>query len=427
MKPKDLEIACPIYGFVVVKAEERKVVESDEFQRLRRIRQLGWTDAVFPGAMHTRFEHSLGVMHMVTQLFDSLRSRHAREIRDWLELSEGELEHWRQCIRYTALFHDIGHGPFSHVAEEVTPDDPETGKPFKHEAYSLAALRRRFPELLQEFPAIIELIDKSPKSRAAKFFKKLIDGQIDGDRMDYLMRDAHHTGVPYGRYDWQRLVATLTVFPAEGDEPPHIGLTPGGRHAAESLIVARYMMFNNVYGHRARLVTDFHLAEAMRGILPGGRLPPPDDEHIEAYLGWDDWKVLGALAERRGGEHADRLRKRLYFKQVWATPELASAEDKLLFDRVQEQLKDLEPVRKGAPTYWYKLGYDEEIMIGSENDPSRPVPLSKCSNIVGGLQASERLRLFVDRDYVAEAMTRLNSFPLKVREVAEASAAEDTP
>src|SRR4051812_7921750 len=121
----------------------------------------------------------------------------------------------------------------------------------------------------------------------------MIDGQLDADRMDYLLRDAHHTGVPYGRYDWQRLAATLTIFPGDNGGLPLIGVTQGGRHADESLIVARYMMFNTVYGHRTRVVTDFHLAEAMRAILPNGELPGQDE--IDEYLTWDDWRILGAL------------------------------------------------------------------------------------------------------------------------------------
>src|SRR5688500_3513102 len=137
MKDTYLEVACPIYGFVRLEPDERRVAESEPFQRLRRIRQLGWTDAVFPGAMHTRFEHSLGVLQMVSNLFDGLRQQNEDVLLERLSLERSDLDRWRKRLRLAALLHDIGHGPFSHVAEAVTPGDSNTGKRFRHEHYSL--------------------------------------------------------------------------------------------------------------------------------------------------------------------------------------------------------------------------------------------------------------------------------------------------
>jgi len=151
MKAKSLEISCPVYGFIEVEASERPIVEHWVFQRLRRIRQLGWTDLIFPGGMHTRFEHSLGVMHMATQLFEQLRERSEPRLRAEFHFCGADFDRWRRIVRLAALLHDLGHGPFSHVAESLLPNDPETGKPYGHENYSATAIRWAFPEIISEY------------------------------------------------------------------------------------------------------------------------------------------------------------------------------------------------------------------------------------------------------------------------------------
>src|ERR1700680_7856 len=115
------EFRCPVYGFVQLTAWEREIISQPAFQRLRRIRQLAWTDYVFPGAMHTRFEHSLGVMHMATMLYDGIVERSPDILRSELGYNEDGLRRHRALVRLTALLHDVGHGPFSHAAEELYP------------------------------------------------------------------------------------------------------------------------------------------------------------------------------------------------------------------------------------------------------------------------------------------------------------------
>lgn len=265
---KKFEIRCPIYGFIELDEWERDIVNHWVFQRLRRIRQLGWTDYVYPGAMHTRFEHSLGVMHMATMLFDNLAAR-SKEILLGFAGDEDSLRRARRLVRLAALLHDVGHGPFSHVSEELMPfQNGSTGQRWQHEDYSAAAIRERMREVLDDHPRnafriradeIANLLLGAPEAGRDLAWRPIVSGQLDADRMDYLLRDSHHCGVDYGHFGWQRLLNTVTAIQAEEAEGLRIGVEEGGWNAAESLIVARYMMFNQVYYHKTREILDYHV------------------------------------------------------------------------------------------------------------------------------------------------------------------------
>src|SRR5438105_10038224 len=108
------EVRCPVHGFIPISDWEREIINQPAFQRLRRIRQLGWTDQVYPGAMHTRFEHSLGVMHMATRLYEAIVGRSYDVLKDELAYNDDGLRRDKALVRLTALLHDVGHGPFSH-------------------------------------------------------------------------------------------------------------------------------------------------------------------------------------------------------------------------------------------------------------------------------------------------------------------------
>ena len=115
------EFRCPVHGFIPVNDWEREIINQPAFQRLRRIRQLAWTDYVYPGAMHTRFEHSLGVMHVATQLFDAIVGRSGDLLRSFYSMNDDDINCDRQIVRLTALLHDTGHSPFSHAGEDLFP------------------------------------------------------------------------------------------------------------------------------------------------------------------------------------------------------------------------------------------------------------------------------------------------------------------
>ena len=115
------ELRCPVHGFIALNAWEREIVDSKVFQRLRRIRQLAWTDQVYPGAMHNRFEHSLGVMHVASMLFGAVVRNSRQILVSDLGYNEAGFERDRQLVRLAALLHDIGHSPFSHASDGSSP------------------------------------------------------------------------------------------------------------------------------------------------------------------------------------------------------------------------------------------------------------------------------------------------------------------
>ncbi len=151
------------------------------------------------------------------------------------------------------------------------------------------------------------LLQGSSAAGRGLFWRELITGQIDADRIDYLLRDSHHAGVDYGRFDWRRLLCTVEAVPGDDGSGLRLGVAEGGWHAAEALVLARYFMFTQVYFHKTRVAFDHHLYHALENILPDSQFPRPTGPDLDRYLEWDDWKVLGLLADGRGGEHGQRI------------------------------------------------------------------------------------------------------------------------
>ncbi len=279
MRKRMHEIWDPIHGFIYYSDDERDLINSPEFQRLRHIRQLGMSHFIFPSANHTRFEHSLGVMHVATRLFDAVTKREripdvTRELLpdDW----DQKLDYWCAVVRLAALCHDLGHLPFSHAPEELLP------KGLKHEHLSREIILGPLAPLLNSMdlapdPKHVALVALGPKLSPEKQpnpWEELLCSMItsdvfDADRIDYLLRDSYHVGVSSGTFDYERLIDTMLVLPSppEGkdDETGKItlGVQQGGMHAAEALLVSRYFMYSQVYFHQLRRVYDVHLRDFM--------------------------------------------------------------------------------------------------------------------------------------------------------------------
>ena len=280
------EIRDPIHVFIHLNSYEKLVLDSRPFQRLRNITQLAMTYLLYPGATHKRFEHSLGVMELAGRVFDVVtkRANLTDDIRDLLHDLENEaaLGYWRQVLRMAALCHDIGHLPFSHAAEEELLPAGWTHERLSRmliESEEMRAIwKKMVPPLDPEH--IVKLAVGKRKATDLQFSKwetilsEIIVGDAFGvDRIDYLLRDSHHTGVAYGKFDHYRLIDELRILPSvEGPSEPALGVNAGGIYSAEALALARYFMFSQVYYHPIRMVYDHHLKDFLSAWLADGTL-----------------------------------------------------------------------------------------------------------------------------------------------------------
>ncbi len=239
MASREIFLRDTIHGIITLDREDPadaliwRLVNTLEFQRLRRIRQLGLTNLVYQGAEHTRFAHSIGVMHLAGRILDQLEKTAEITADDRLE------------TRVSALLHDLGHGPFSHVSEMVLGVGHEEWTkriildPSTEVNRTLCDCGPGLPE------RIAEMIDhRHPK----KFLPWVISGQLDADRLDYLLRDSTMTGVKYGIFDLERLLLGLEVLRDNDHDMLIVGAK--GFHPTEAYLLARYHMYRQVYFHK---------------------------------------------------------------------------------------------------------------------------------------------------------------------------------
>ncbi len=284
----------PVHGFISIpRGILLKLVEHPYFQRLRRIAQVSLTHYVYPGAIHTRFHHALGAMHLMDQALTLLRSK-------GVDISEEEFLATKQAI----LLHDIGHGPFSHTLENSLIG-------ISHEQLSLFFMEK----LNEEFDGALELAIRIFKGEYPRpFLHQLISGQLDMDRMDYLSRDSYFTGVYEGVIGYDRLIKMLDVR----DE--QLVVEEKGIYSIEKFLMARRLMYWQVYLHKAVLSSELMLIRALQragtlsrqGQKPAasGALAPflereITEEHfnrerdfwLEAFARLDDVDVLYALKQ----------------------------------------------------------------------------------------------------------------------------------
>jgi uncharacterized protein len=323
------EIRDPIHVFIRLDSDERKVLDSRPFQRLRYITQLALTYLIYPGATHKRFEHSLGVMELAGRVFDVVTkptnlTDEVRKVLPQLEHTDG-LVYWKRALRMAALCHDVGHLPFSHAAE-----DHLLPKEWSHERLSRSLIesgemkaiwKSMTPRLESE--DIVKLALGVRKAKDLRFSKweailsEIIVGDSFGvDRIDYLLRDSHHTGVAYGKFDHYRLIDELRILPTfEGSTEAALGIKHGGIYSAEALALARYFMFSQVYYHPLRLIYDEHLKDFLSAwlsrdnLLSEGTFPVD----LEGYLRMTDDEVNAAMraaavdSKQAGHEPAHRI------------------------------------------------------------------------------------------------------------------------
>jgi HD superfamily phosphohydrolase len=304
----------PVHGFVAVpKGLILRLVETAAFQRLRRIRQLGLGFLVFPGAVHTRFEHGLGAMALMREALDTLREKGTSMATDEVEAALA-----------AALLHDVGHGPFSHTLEEqLLPPGPD-GAPHHHERMSRALMARLDGPLGGALQLALAVFDGRYDR---PFFHTLLASQLDMDRLDYLRRDSFYTGVAEGVVGVERILKTMRVVPEAGGPDARVVIEAKGAYAVENFVLARRLMFWQVYLHKTVVAADHLLraafarararadardpaveatAPALAFFLPGTVTTDRigDEAVLDAFAALDDTDVLYSLKRWAGARDA---------------------------------------------------------------------------------------------------------------------------
>lgn len=314
----------PLWNNIGIDEQALAVLDTEPFQRLRYIRQLGHAFLVYPGATHTRFEHALGTYHLARRALLLLEERgHLANVpADEITL-----------IRLAALLHDIGHYPFSHALEEAglpSHEDLAHGH-FTHPELTGALARTGIANAGDRLANLIVGQSETP-------LQGLISGALDLDKIEYLTRDAHMCGVPYGTVDVDRLLHSLTIVMWDGRKM--VGLHEKGVSALESLLFAKYEMYRNVYWHHAVRSATVMFKRVVRSAIARGQIQP------DWIAQSTDEALMEALRALHDAPIAGRLRRRRLYKRILdlSAGELAPgagawiAEDPDLLARVEDRL-----------------------------------------------------------------------------------------
>jgi len=313
----------PVYGFIhIPNAFILDLIEHPYFQRLCRISQMGLSYLVYPGARHTRFHHALGCMFLMQQAIQTLRYKQ-------IEITPEEEE----ALYIAILLHDIGHGPFSHAMEHSIVEG------ISHEEISLAFMQALNEQFEGRLSLAIEIFQKKYKKQ---FMNQLISSQLDMDRLDYLKRDSFYSGVSEGNINSQRIIAMLTV------KDDTLIVEEKGIYSIEEFLVARRLMYWQVYLHKTSIGAEFVLVKLLARVKElthqGKKLPMTtalrffvenhitkdtfDSHALELFAQLDDYDIISGLKEWQYGEdwvlaklsqmilNRDLLRVRLYRSPV---------------------------------------------------------------------------------------------------------------
>ena len=268
-------IRLPVWGHIPLNSPLKRILAHPAFLRLKGIRQLSFAQQVYPGANHTRFEHSIGVYHLMKLILQRILTNPLAESLQ----GEGLVfdDYTCRLLLASALLHDIGHYPHAHVLEEQAP--VHRGKPVFATHESL--IDRFLFGNHDGFPSIAEILETEWKvdpwevagiitKEAPGRFKKLISGTLDPDKMDYLLRDAHHCNIPYGSIDIERLIESFVPDPELG----RFAITEKGIAPLESLLFTKYMMMRNVYWHHTSRAFAVMLRRLLQDIVDESAISP---------------------------------------------------------------------------------------------------------------------------------------------------------
>jgi HD superfamily phosphohydrolase len=422
----------PVHGLVAFESDEEKIVEAlmdtREVQRLRRIRQLGVASMAFPGGEHTRFSHAVGTAFVMKQLLVRLRHIH-EDLPYWQRITT---DYGRDALA-AAILHDVGHGPLSHLFEDAIPGTAH------HEEWTERIVLSPDTDVFRVLtaqdpgmPARVAALVRGEHPLA--YLAKAVSGTLDVDRCDYLLRDAHATGVRYGLYDLDWLLRSLRFAPTLDGESPKLAIDGAkGLPAIEAFILARLFMFQQVYLHKATRSAEWMirtiLGRASRLVAEGVRLEgspravvlsangtPPS---LEDYLALDDsvlWVAMQAW-EKADDSSLAELCRRVRVRKLHKTIELFG--EQALPEAREDALRTARDVCEAHgmdPEVHVGLDVAEVTPFGGEADPLMVVfakgparPLSEVSFLLARLagQVLSRVRLVLAPELRADTVHAL--------------------
>jgi HD superfamily phosphohydrolase len=351
----------PIWGFIEVDERFLKIIDSPFFQRLRRIKQLAFTDLVFHGAEHSRFGHSLGTYSL------------ANTIIERIDPSNSKNESY-DAFYLAALLHDIGHPPFSHAFETVIQEAYH----HSHEDYTSAVIKyTEIGDFIEdEFGlsknSVVKLMEgRYVEEPQLQYLNTLISSELDIDRMDFLLRDAYYCGVPYGKYVVDRLLLSLQVHNGE------VVVHEKGRHAVETFILSRFYMYAQVYTHHTRRAFDIMLKSIFsKNKFEDIDYPKPSNKDIDRLPNFDDIWLLEKVKEISRGSDieadvAKLLLKREPIRRVVERIAYADVESKLT-DPVFSKIEELEDFKDELAK---EVGLDSRLIFFDK--PWKDLPFEK--------------------------------------------------
>ena len=406
MKPRNkLKIVNdPVYGFIhIPNAFILDLIEHPYFQRLCRISQMGLSYLVYPGARHTRFHHALGCMFLMQQAIQTLRYKQ-------IEITPEEEE----ALYIAILLHDIGHGPFSHAMEHSIVEG------ISHEEISLAFMQALNEQFEGRLSLAIEIFQKKYKKQ---FMNQLISSQLDMDRLDYLKRDSFYSGVSEGNINSQRIIAMLTV------KDDTLIVEEKGIYSIEEFLVARRLMYWQVYLHKTSIGAEFVLVKLLARVKEltheGKKLPMTtalrffvenhitketfDSHALELFAQLDDYDIISGLKEWQHGEdwvlaklsqmilNRDLLRVRLYKSPI---------EKEKVQELLREAAEQLQ-IPEELATYFVFTG--EISNTAYRKDEQNILIYTKNNKIIDVTKASDQMNL----DALATKVTKYYLCSLK--------------
>lgn len=412
-----MEIRDPVHGSIYYSDQEVAVLDTQEYQRLRTIKQLGFSEFSFPGATHNRYLHSIGVGHLVGQVFDSIFKVYPfskTSVRTRL----------RQATRLAALLHDVGHGPLSHTTEQVMPpvaelkvsvysDQKQGGRRANHEDYTIKyvtdsqiaeTIRQQFPEITPLHVAC--LIDKTLVAPDDFFIdqgcdfrpilSQVVSSELDADRMDYLERDSYFCGTNYGKIDHEWLIQNMTFHRVE--DKLYLALNRRALYSFDDFLISRHHMHLMVYFHHKSIIYEEMLNRYLSSADCTFTLP----SDIKDYTAFNDYKLHEHLSLSKNPWAQRIAQKRPYRVLIELHNTSDSARPEFIKKSLEKEGIDVIWASSKARLSKYHSGSEEDkamdiFVVDQYDRKDKPAPINQSTEIFSRYEVAR----VIDRLYVS--------------------------